>query len=603
MSLQPRIMSADWLKSDEMRWLTVMARLAPGGSPRRAATALEALRRRLQPKTALDVHLALEPGARGITQGRDLVEGLVFALMALVAVVLLIACCNLANLLLGRGATRTHEIGVRLALGAGRGRVVRQLLTESLALSIIGGVAAYALAAWAWQFLIASVDMQRYLSQWDWHAPLFTAAATVLAACLFSLAPALVTTKVDLLTALQSGRRSYSAGHRSQRLGRTLVAAQVSVSLLLLYGAALLGRSFWNLQHRDLGFRPQGLLMAKLDVELDFSNTARDAAIGRPLLDRLNNLPGVVSAAIASAGPFGNSSYTSALSAPGHPSEENSHHVAFVSPRYFETMGIRIVAGRGIEETDHATAPKVAVISQSVARRLFGDANPVGRLVSETPNYDDREALRIVGVANDACFTSARDGAPLVFYIPLAQEMEPVTSVMVRTAAEPRSMIAAVRSALRETAPDRRIEAIEPAQEAVGSTVSSDFLLTTFTGGFSLLALALTSLGVYSVVAYAMSGRKREIGIRLALGATRTDVTRMVAREFAVLVGGSAVVGAAAALAMARLARGSLFGVAPNDYLSLGAAVLVLTAVAALAVGIPARRASRLDPMDALRQE
>ncbi|HKE30009.1 MAG TPA: ABC transporter permease [Bryobacteraceae bacterium] len=600
--LQPQILAVDWLRANGQSWLNVFARLRPGVTPSRAQTALDALYHGMPENSHR--HLSLAPGYRGIPMMQDGVALLGWAAMALVTIVLLIACCNLANLLLGRSSARIHEIGVRMALGAGRRRVMLQLATESFCLAVIGALLALPLAAWASAALADIWSFSAISEPLSWRTVLFSILMAGIATCLFGLAPAVAATRVDLLSALQANRRSYSAGRSTHRLGRTLIATQIAVSVLLLYGAALLGRSLWNLQHRDFGFRTERLLLANFawDTATAMKMEAEDPA-AQPLYDRLNRIPGVVSAALSSSGPLSNSTYTSPLSTPERPSEADDTLVVRVSPRYFETMGTRILDGRGITEADRKGSQRVAVLAESEARRLFGGADPVGRFVSENATFQNKDALLVVGVARDVIFAGPRDTAGRLYYVPLAQAPAPVISALVRTSGNPDAVAAMVRAALHEIASDREIAKLEPVTETIEEALGTDYLLSVSSSGFSVLALALTALGIYGVISYAMAGRTREIGIRLALGATPTSVPRLVVREYAWLVGISAAVGAAAAIAASRLLRGILFGTAANDYLMLLGAAAALAGVAALAGWLPARRASRLDPMDALREE
>lgn len=603
--VQPQIMTSNWLADSNSTWLNVMLRLRHGVSPQQAQAQLDALYR-AQSK-AQNRRLLVLPGYRGFLMIQPMLEPLALASMALVTVVLLIACCNLANLVLGRGAARRHEIGVRLALGAGRGRVVRQLLTESLALAICGALAALALAAWGWPALHRSWDLAQP-SILNGHALLFITLAAVSAVCLFGLAPALVTTRLDLATALQTSPRSHSGGPSAHRLGRLLIGIQISVSVLLLYGAGLLGRSLWNLEHQDYGFRTDRLLLANFawdpERDLQFGETHAEDRRAQPLYERLNSLPGVVSAAVIGFGPLGNATSTGTLSTPERPSAaENDMLEVHVSPRYFETLGTPILRGRAIAESDRAGSPPVVVLGQTAARRLFGSTDPVGGLVSPNQHYAAKEVLQVIGVARDIRFSGPHDTSDALFYVPLAQSPAPITSIAVRTAGNNAAAVAAIRTALHEIAPSREIARIEPVEDTIDDALGTDYLLAFSSGGFSLLAMALTALGVYGVVAYSIAGRTREIGIRLALGATSTRIGRMVAREYAWLVAVSATVGAAGAVAGAHFLRGTLFGVGPNDYAALLPAVGVLGAVTALAAWLPVWRATRVDPTKALREE
>jgi predicted permease len=605
-SAQPQILPINELADDNSSWLNVMLRLKHGVSPKQAQAQLAALYH--AQTNAQNRRLIVLPGYRGIPMIQAWLEPLAIVSMALVGVVLLIACCNLANLVLGRGAARRHEIGVRLALGAGRGRIVRQLLTESLALAVCGALAALALAAWSWPVLRGFMNLPVPAVGLNSHTMVFTTLAAIFATALFGLAPAWATTRLDLLPALQANRCNYSGGPSAQRLGRLLIGVQISVSVLLLYGAGLLGRSLWNLEHQDYGFRTDRLLLAHFawNPEVDFQSgdTLAEDKVAQPLYERLNTLPGVVSAAVYACGPLGNSTETTTLSTPEHPSPaENDTLEVHVSPRYFETMGTPILRGRAINDGDRAAAPRVVVLSQTEARRLFGNTDPIGRMVSPNKRYLAKEALQVIGVARDIRFSGPHDTSNALYYVPLAQSFAPVTSLAVRTTGDTDAAVAAIRAALHQIAPARELARIEPVQDTLEEALAPDYLLSLSSGGFSLLALALTALGVYGVIAYSLAGRTREIGIRLALGATRGSLAGMVAREYAWLVTLSAAAGAAGAMASAGLLRERLFGVAPNDSIALLAAVVLLAVVAAVAGWRPVYRAGRVDPTEALREE
>lgn len=611
MSLQPQVMPMDWLDAPYSSWLVVLARLRPDVPPRQAQAALDALYRQLAHlNVRVDGHqyrLQLEPASRGIAELQARFEDPLWVLMGITGLVLLIACSNLANLLLGRATARTHEIGVRLALGAGRARLVRQLLTESFVLSGLGASAALALSWRGSRALVALASAGQ-----KWQLPLdpdvrilgFTAAVAIVATCLFGLAPALAGTRVDVHSALQGNRRSQTSGRPRQVLGKVLVVAQISISLLLLSAAALLVGSLWNLRHQDFGFRSEGLLMVDLPLEFTPNMRARNAALRQPLYDRMNALPGVRSAAIGGFGPMGGWQHTGPVSAPERPARDgDSTRVVHVSPRYFETMGIRMVAGRGITEEDRAGAPKVVVLSETAARALFGGANPVGRLVTQGRQFDAKSTLQVVGVAHDVRFGSPRDPYGVLLYVPMAQIQAPVTEVLVRASGDPALLVGTVRAALHDPATDLPIGDIRLLSETIDSKLANERMLALVSACFGALALALTCVGVYGVISYAVERRTQEIGIRLALGASRGAVSGMLMRDVALLVAASAVLGGAGAVAMTRAIRTMLFGFGPNDYSMLLAVALLLTVVAAAAGYLPARRAARLDPMDALRQE
>ncbi len=584
MSVAPLSMATDWLNAPKATWLTVMARLRPDVSPRQAQAALAAL--------VPDFRLEVEPASRGIAQLQSRFQSPLLVLMAVVGTVLLIACCNLANLLLGRATARTHEIGVRLALGAGRGRLIRQLLTESVLLSAFGSAAALALARWGSRALVA-LSAQDLALGFGWRVLAFTAAVTVAATCLFGVAPALAAIRVDLNAALQGHRRGQTGG---TMLGKTLVVAQVSLALVLLSGAALLVRSLWNLRHQDFGFQGEHVLMAQLPWEFSPKMMARYAALTQPLYDRMNALPDVRSAALSGFGPMGGDQHTGGLATA---ESSDKARIVHVSPQYFETMGIPIVAGRALGSEG---ASKVAVLSETAARRLFGGANAVGRLVTQGNRYDAQDTWQVVGVARDVRFASPGDPFGSLVYLPITQAPAPITAVILRTTGDPALAAGNLRAALHAVDPDMAVGDIRTLTDTIDAHLSQERLMAMLASCFGLLALALTCVGVYGVISYAVERRTQEIGIRLALGATRGQVTGALMKEVAQLVAASAALGGAGAAAMTRAMRTMLFGFGPNDYGLLLAVALVLIAVAAAAGFLPARRAARLDPMAALRE-
>jgi predicted permease len=386
-------------------------------------------------------------------------------------------------------------------------------------------------------------------------------------------------------------------------LGKALVVAQISISLVLLAGSALLVRSLWSLRHQDFGFRGENVLMVDLPWEFSPAMMARYKALAQPLYDRMNQLPGVRSAAFSCFGPMGGDQHTGPLASADRPAERNDNtRIVQVSPQYFETMGIRIVAGRGITADDRAGTPEVAVLSETAARKMFGVANPVGRLVTQADRYNAQHSIEVVGVARDVRFANPSDPFGFLVYVPMAQSPAPITAVVVRTAGDPALVAANVQGALHTFDPGMAIGAIRPLGEAIDAKLSHERLLALLATSFGLLALVLTSVGVYGVISYAVERRTREIGIRLALGATRAQVSVALMKEVGLLVLGSAALGGAGAVAMTRSLRSMIFGFGPADYSLLIAVAVFLVGGASLAGFLPARRAARLDPMEALRE-
>ena len=613
LSLQPRVMQEDWLKTGNFNFLDVLARLQPRVSRAQAQAALDPIYRRLLARESGRDRLQVISGHRGviIPEMEDPVLQPITAMMGMVALLLLIACCNLANLLLARGAARTHEIGVRLALGAGRWRLVRQLLTESLLLSGTSTILGAGIAMWGTQVL-AQWALDSDTAPWvslsiGWRVMAFAAAVSIGATCVFGVAPALAGTRLDIRSALQGSRRMQSQSRPRQRLGKAFVVAQVSICLMLLAGAALLARSLWNLQRQDWGFRPQHLLMADLPIRMDqaFDSEKSRAVIAlrQPILERIATLPGVRSATLVADGPLGNNTWTSEISAGASGTKPVHSFVVRGTSRYFETMGISILAGRPFDASDREKSARVAVLTETAARRIFNGADALGKLISLDADFGGGTGVQVVGIAHDVrLFSPAEVPGPVVF-LPLEQQPMPFNSLVLRADVEPASLANSVRTALHEVAPQVELGSIESVTEMLDDKNANQQVITMVAAVFGLLALALASAGLYGVISYAVESRTQEMGIRLALGATPAQVTTLIMREVAFLLGLGLVLGGAASVAGTRVLRSLLFGITVRDGAWLLLAGLLLLVLSALAGYLPARRASRLNLLDALRQE
>jgi predicted permease len=601
MALQPLVTPGDRINGAAFSWLTMLGRLRPGVTAKQAEAVFEPLFQSARQLTVArfdrTYHVAVVPANRGIGNLASRFERPLWLLMGMVGLVLAMLCSNLANLLLSRATARTHEIGVRLALGAGRTRIVRQLITESVTLAVLGLAVALPLASRAAASLVALAGVDRGLSlEPGGHSAVFACAIAILCTCLFGIAPALAATRVDVHAALQAQRRTTAGGPR-RVFGNSLVVVQISVSLALISGAALFARSLWNLRHQDLGMSRDTLLI-DLPLEIRRADIARHTELAIPLYERFNAIPGVQSAAVAAFGPMSPLLRTASVSAPDRPAQPRDFtRLVYVSPRYFETMGIPIVTGRGITPDDRAGTSPIVVINQSAARVLFGGENAVGRKISGTDRFDAKQSREIVGVARDVHFSNARDSSGFVLYIPIQQQPNPVTSMVVRA-----TSTVPARAVVREVAPDLKVGAIQTYGEAFDAGLGRDKLLAILAAAFGALALALAYVGVYGVLSYSVERRTQEIGIRLALGAGRADVYRMVLRETAMLAAASVVIGGAGSVAGTHALRTTLFGFAAADYLLPAVAAVILCVVAMAAAWIPARRAPRLDPVTALRE-
>jgi putative ABC transport system permease protein len=610
------------LASGSNWWLIVMGRLKPGWTEERAAAHLAALSPGIfadtlpanyPPESVKDYRasrLTTFPAAAGVSELRNQYESPLWLLLAIAATVLLIACANLANLLLARASAREREVAIRLALGASRARVVRQLLTESLLLAAAGAVIGALLAENLSQLLVSLISTQNeplfVATRMDWRVVAFGAGAALLTCALFGLAPALRATRVGAGAVVKSFGRGVTAGRGRFRLRRALVVSQVALSLALVAGAFLFSRSLAKLSTQDAGLQRDGVLITRVDLSPLGLPKERRLQFRRELLEHIRAVPGVESAAEANVLPltgnwWGNRTWMEGTDPGGAPGSAFNR----VSPEYFKTMGIALLAGRDFGDQDTPEAPKVAVVNETFARQVAGSANPLGRRfrVEATPGGTEK-VYEIVGLVKDSKYRSLRDEFVSSVYLPASQSPEPGEHVqfLVRTKTQPAALAPAVKRAVGEVSPDINI-VFRVFKTEVESSLLRERLMATLSASFGLLALVLACIGLYGVMSYAVAARTNEIGIRLALGAQGADVLRLVLRETLLLVAAGVAAGLPAALAAAQLFSGLLYGVTPADPASISLAVLLLLAVAALAGYLPARRATKVDPMVALRYE
>jgi predicted permease len=621
LSLQAQVTRREsFLNSPEFYWLNLMARLQPGVSRTGAQTAVNLQLRQLLSELAgsspsedrrrkiQQSSIELAPGGRGISLLRLRYSEPLHMLMAAVALVLLISCANVASLLLSRSAARQKEISVRLALGASRGRLVRQLLTEGLTLAALGGTLGMCISAGGVRILVVmftggpngSLNLDADARVLD-----FALAVSLLTAVLFSLAPALRATGVEWVPALKGTRASGVQASPGLGVAKALVVFQVALSLLLLTGAGLLLQTLKRLHRQDLGFNPQDVLLVGIDPRLAGYTPERLPGLYRELQERVNALPGVRSASLAAYSPMSGTSHTGSIAIQGYtprPGQNMDTQLNRVGPRYFETLELPLLSGRGINHQDTESSPKVAVVNATFAHYFFPGQNPIGRRFG----FGSPADLEIVGVVKEAKYNDLRESAPRMAYFPILQmkgEGLYVGELDVRAAGDPRSIAADVRRAIHEMDKNLTVTATTTLNEQIASSLNQERAMAELSSFFGLLALALACVGLYGLMAYSVARRTNEIGIRMAVGAKPRDVLRLVLREVLTLVIAGVAIGLPAALAATRLMSGMLFGLTPTDAVTMLMATCVLIAVAVFAGYLPARRASRVDPMVALRYE
>jgi predicted permease len=602
-----------WPSQPEIAWLRVMIRTPAAGAPA-AAEAMTLARQRESPPGVRDaeaVPVTLVPGSRGFSPMRSELTTPLIVLLLAVGLLLAIACANIASLLLARATTRTREMAIRLSIGAGRGRLIRQLLTESLLLASVGGVLGLLLASWGSTALLTILTHGKPVSSIDvrpdWRVIGLTFATSMATALAFGLLPALRGTRVPLADSLKAQARSVigAAGHGGRvPLGKVLIAGQMAVAILLLLGAALFVQSFQALVHVDVGYDRGHVLVARIDARSSGYTVADRPALYTRVIETLGRLPGVV-AVSASATMFSGRN-RGAFSIEGYTptrGEQMNTLKEWVTSDYFRTVGLAITQGRGFGPEDSANSRRVSVINETMARRYFRDQNPIGKRLTWGTSDFDRDGFEIVGVVEDARYDDVRAESLNMAYILVEQSERFVGNVEVRAAGNPTALANAVRNALRESEPRLAVGTIETLDTRVARSIGVDRLLAWLTMAFAAAALGLVCLGLYGTISYAVRRRTAELGIRIALGADRGAVQWLIVREALLLVLLGGAIGLPLAFLAARAVGSLLYATAPSDPVAYGTAVGVLVVVSAFAAYLPARRASRLDPMIALRTE
>jgi len=620
----------DWLHEDlkqsmvKVMWLQVFGRLKPGVTQAKAQTEIDVLFRgiiesgypeTLAPETrkqVLDQHLKLHDARTGAFGGRDDFSQQLFMLLGASGFVLLIACINVANLLLARATARYKEVGVRLSIGASRLRLVRQFLTESLMLSALGGIAGTAVAWAASRALVVLLAGRREslaLSPGiDWRVLAFTAGVTFLTGLIFGLVPALRGTRVNLNDSLRDSGRGVTSGGSRLNLAKALVIVQVAVSLMLVIGAGLFLRTLWNLQAVDVGYPKEKLLMASVDGATAGYKGSQLSFLWRDLTDRLRTLPGVQGVTHSVNGLFSGSESGDEIDVEGFTPQNNkdkSSRFDIVGPQYFSTIGIPLLLGREFGNQDTATSPNVCVINEAFAKKFFAGRNPMGRHVTEKFG-DLRRTFEVVGVSKDARDHRLRDDVPPRFYIPDEQFMSgPLdwATFEIRTARDPEQVLGAVRKAILSVNGDLPIDNARPLAENIDRVTDQPRMIARLCTIFGVIALLLASTGLYGVLSYGVARRTNEIGIRMALGAGRANVIGMILRETGVMIVIGVAGGVAFAAIAAKLVASRLYGLSSMDPITLGTATVILAIVALVAGYIPAARAARVNPTTALRHE
>jgi predicted permease len=624
------LMTPGWDDIGDRRsqWIQIFARMKPDFSVASAQASLQplltqVLREELAQPEMKDItaynrdrflgrKIRMEPAANGYSEMRRSYSTALIVLMCMVALVLLIACFNVANLMIARAISRQKEVAVRLAVGASRWQLLRQLLIESLVLSLAGGTVGLLLAVGIIRGLLAFLPgdtttlMLRATP--DLRILAFNGALALLTGVLFGLAPALQSLKVDLWNTLKDVVGAVSGGGGSVRLRKALVTAQVAFSFLLLVGSGLFVRTLANLEQTNVGFQAMdNLVTFQVDPALNGYTLPRLQTFYHQLLDNLRATPGVKSAGFAVVPVLSGSEWDSTMSVEGHKNLDNEDNQAFMnslSSDYWKTVGVPLLAGRDFNDRDTGKKMTVAIVNRKFATHFFGDRSPLGRHIGFGDGPKTKLDIEIVGVTEDSLYEGPREGVHRQAFVPFGQTDFPAGAAFyVRTSMDSKSMFTVLRRRVRELDSGMPVYDMKTLQRQLDETLSTERLIAVLSAAFGLLATVLAALGLYGVMAFMVARRTKEIGLRMALGAPQGQVVWMVMRETLVLVGAGLAIGIPAALLTSKYVSTQLFGVKATDIASASAALVILAVVAAGAGFLPARRASTIDPIQALRYE
>ncbi|HEX8474382.1 MAG TPA: ABC transporter permease [Pyrinomonadaceae bacterium] len=593
------------------RMYLVLARLKPGVNMQRARTELNTIASRL----AQQYPEANAGWSTTLTPLREQIVGAIrpalFVLLAVVAFVLLIACANMANLLLARAATRQKEVAIRLALGATRGRLIRQFLTESVVLALLGGLLGLLFTFWAKNLLVLMLPANNPLRDQvtvDWKVLLFTLGISILTGVIFGLAPALQASKPDLNQTLKEGGKTSSSGFGKHRIRSFLVVAEVTLALMLLIGAGLLLRSFLRLQDVDPGLNVKNALALQISLpQAKYAEVPLQVGFFQQIMQRIASLPNVESVSADSNLPLGtrrnSMSFYIEGQTPASPEQMLRSEVHEITPNYFRTMGIPFLKGRDFTDRDAPGSPAVVIINQSLATRFFANEDPIGKRISLTPFGQPPVWIQIVGVAGDVRHTglAAEPGPQL--YTPYYQDPVLNMSLVVRTKSNPMSVASSVRNEIRKADGEIPVFGVRSLEQMASESIAPRRITMLLLGFFAVLALVLAAVGIYGIMSYSVTQRTHEVGIRMALGAQPRDILKMIVKQGMLLTLIGVAVGFVAAFAATSVLASFLYGVSSTDLVTFVTAPLILMAVAILACVVPARRATKVDPMTALRYE